>query len=87
MKSYDQQRKDRLQGVIDDYLQDEKMSSRQIFEEILSCIDDVVEYHQKHLDRANDVKMFCVYRSNSPIRTADEIIDDMMNFHKIPKRY
>ena len=45
MKNYEQQRKDRLQNVIDDYLQDETISSRQVFEEILSCINDVAEYH------------------------------------------
>ena len=36
MKNYEQQRKDRLQNVIDDYIQDETISARQVFEEILS---------------------------------------------------
>lgn len=84
MQSYEQQRKDRLQGVIDDYLQDEKMSSRQVFEEILSCINDVAEYHQKHLDRANDLKSFCVYKVHSPEESEHH---GMGIYDRIPERY
>lgn len=53
---YAKQRKDRMQDAIDDYLQDEKVTSRRIYEEMLSCVDDVIQYHQKQLDRANDLK-------------------------------
>ena len=53
---YAKQRKDRMQDAIDDYLQDEKVTSRRIYEEMLSCVDDVIQYHQKKLDRANDLK-------------------------------
>lgn len=85
MQSYEQQRKDRLQGVIDDYLQDEKMSSRQVFEEILSCINDVAEYHQKFLDRANDLKSFCVYKVHSP--EENEYFAQKWMYDRIPERY
>lgn len=40
---YASQRKDRLKHVIQDYLKDEEVSSRQLYEEMLSCINDVDE--------------------------------------------
>ena len=85
MKSYEHQRKDRLQTVIDDYLQDETISSRQIFEEILSCINAVADYHKKYLDRANDLKSFCVYKVHSP--EEHEYFSQKWMYDKIPNRY
>ena len=85
MKTYEQQRKDRLQDIIDDYLQDEKISSRQVFEEILSCINDVAEYHKKYLDRANDLKSFCVYKVHTP--EENEYFAQKWQYDKIPNRY
>ena len=55
-KEYAKQRKDRLQDAIDEYLQDGEISPRQVYEEILSCIDDVINMHKKHLNRAVSVK-------------------------------
>lgn len=49
---YARQRKDRMQDCIDDYLQDEKVSARQAYEEMLSCVQDVIDYHKKQMDRA-----------------------------------
>ena len=51
-KEYAKQRKDRMQDAIDDYLQDDKVSARQTYEEMLSCINDVIEYHKSSMDRA-----------------------------------
>ena len=85
MKNYEQQRKDRLQNVIDDYIQDETISARQVFEEILSCINDVAEYHKKYQDRANDLKSFCVYKVQSP--EEHEYFSKKWMYDRIPKRY
>lgn len=52
-KTYAEQRKDRLQDAIDDYLNDEKVSGRQTYEEMLSCVNDVIQYHKKSMDRAD----------------------------------
>ena len=41
-----------MQDAIDDYLQDDKVSARQTYEEMLSCINDVIEYHKSSMDRA-----------------------------------
>lgn len=53
---YAKQRKDRMQDAIDDYLNDDKVPARQTYEEILSCIDDLINYHKKNMDRANELK-------------------------------
>ena len=55
-KEYARQRKDRMQDAIDDYLQDEKVDARRAYEEILSCIDDVINYHKKEYEKAVELK-------------------------------
>ena len=50
--TYEKQRKCRMQDAIDDYLNDEKVSSKQAYEEMLSCINDVIQYHEKAYCRA-----------------------------------
>ena len=50
--TYEKQRKCRMQDAIDDYLQDDKVSARQTYEEMLSCINDVIQYHEKAYCRA-----------------------------------
>ena len=54
--SYAEQRKDRMQDAIDDYLQDDKVSARQTYEEMLSGVDDVIKYHKTSMERAVDLK-------------------------------
>jgi len=55
-EEYARQRKDRMQDAIDDYLQDNKVSARQTYEEMLFGIDDVINYHKKSMERAVDLK-------------------------------
>ena len=54
--TYEKQRKCRMQDAIDDYLNDEKVSSRQAYEEMLSCIDDVIKYHEQAYCRARGLR-------------------------------
>ena len=53
---YAKQRKDRMQDAIDDYLQDNKVDARRAYEEILSCVDDVINYHKVNYDKAVQLK-------------------------------
>ena len=53
---YARQRKDRMQDAIDDYLQDDKVSARQTYEEMLSGVDDVIKYHKTSMERAVELK-------------------------------
>jgi len=62
---YAKQRKCRMQDAIDDYLQDEKVSSRQTYEEMLSCIDDVINYHAESLNRAAELRSLMM--GNRPV--------------------
>ncbi|QBQ74920.1 hypothetical protein RW110999_042 [Cyanophage S-RIM4] len=55
-KEYETQRKDRMQNCIDDYLQDNKVTARRAYEEILSCVDDVINYHKKEYEKAVELK-------------------------------
>ena len=54
--TYDEQRKDRMQDAIDDYLNDDRVSARQTYEEMLFGIDDVINYHKKSMERAVELK-------------------------------
>ncbi|ARW56927.1 hypothetical protein [Synechococcus phage S-H35] len=55
-KEYETQRKNRMQDCIDDYLQDNKVTARRAYEEILSCVDDVINYHKKEYEKAVELK-------------------------------
>ena len=69
--TYEKQRKCRMQDAIDDYLNDEKVSSRQTYEEMLSCINDVIEYHEKAYCRARGLYDLMIGN-----REVDPFIDD-----------
>ena len=53
--TYEKQRKCRMQDAIDDYLNDEKVSARRAYEEMLSCVQDVIDYHQKEYVKAREL--------------------------------
>ena len=55
-KEYSKQRKDRMQDAIDDYLQDQTVDARRAYEEMLSCVDDVIEYHRCSYEKAVELK-------------------------------
>ena len=55
-QEYSRQRRDRMQDAIDDYLQDEKVSARQAYEEMLCCVHDVIKYHKDNLKKAEDLR-------------------------------
>jgi hypothetical protein len=44
-----------MQDAIDDYLNDKQVDARRAYEEILSCVDDVRQYHKKEYDKANEL--------------------------------
>ena len=53
---YSKQRRDRMQDAIDDYLQDDKVDARRAYEDILFCVDDVINYHKEQYDKAVALK-------------------------------
>jgi len=80
---YSRQRKDRMQDAIDDYLQDERVPARQAYEEMLSCIDDVINYHKSNMDRAVELKSLMMGH-----REVDfEDLAKKWQYDKIPERF
>ena len=71
--SYAKQRQNRMQDAIDDYLNDEKVSSRKAYEEMLSCINDVIQYHEKAYCRARG--LYDLMMGN---REIDPFLDDLL---------
>ena len=55
-QTYEKQRQNRMQDAIDDYLTDDKVPPRQAYEEMLSCIDDVIKYHEQAYCRATGLR-------------------------------
>ena len=83
-KEYARQRQDRMQDAIDDYLQDEKVDARRAYEEILSCIDDVINYHKKQFDKAVALKSLMM--GHREVDFTDELAEKWQ-YDKIPGRY
>jgi hypothetical protein len=82
-KTYAGQRKDRMQDAIDDYLQDDKVSSRQAYEEMLSCIDDVIKYHEKAYCRARSLRDLMMGHREVDL----EDLAKKWQYDKLPQRY
>ena len=85
--TYEKQRQCRMQDAIDDYLQDDKVSSRQAYEEMLSCIDDVIKYHEQAYCRARGLRDLMMGN-----REIDPFLDDpklvkKWQYDKIPKHF
>ena len=55
LKTYAQQRRDRMGDAIGDYLTDEDVDARQAYEEILAEIQTWIDYHQKFLVKAQNL--------------------------------
>lgn len=53
---YAKQRRNRLADCISDYFQDEDVTPRQFYEELLAELDELSEYHQRHADRVTNFK-------------------------------
>ena len=53
--TYEKQRKCRMQDAIGDYLQDDEVDARRAYEEMLSCVQDEIDYHQKEYVKAREL--------------------------------
>ena len=82
-KSYAGQRKDRMQDAIDDYLQDGKVSARQTYEEMLSCIDDVIKYHEQSYCRARSLRDLMMGHREVDL----EDLAKKWQYDKLPERF
>ena len=53
--TYSEQRKERMQDAIDDYLQDNKVTAQFAYNEMLECVKDVLDYHQRECVKAQEL--------------------------------
>ena len=82
-KTYEQQRQCRMQDAIDDYLQDDKVSARQAYEEMLSCINDVIKYHEQAYCRAAGLRDLMMGHREFDFKE----LDQKWQYDKLPERY
>ena len=54
--TYDEQRFQRLQECIDDYMMDEKVSPTQTYDHIIKCVDEWLVYHRNAMNKACHLK-------------------------------
>ena len=85
-KEFERQRKDRLQDAIDEYLQDHEVSPRRAYEEILSCVQDVMDYHKKNLDRSTSLKSLLLGHREVDFMDDPELAAKWQ-YDKIPKHF
>ncbi|AOV61497.1 hypothetical protein BOW92_gp220 [Synechococcus phage S-WAM1] len=55
---YAKQRRNRLGDIVGDYLNDEEVTPRQLYEELLAEVDEWVQYHQRHLKRFQEFQLY-----------------------------
>ena len=53
--TYAEQRKQRLQDCVDDYLQDDEVSPLLFYTKLEDCINEVIHYHGEQKTRAVDL--------------------------------
>ena len=71
MKTYSEQRKDRLADVVNDYLNDQDVTPAQFYFDLKSEVQDLIDYHKREAKRAEEFMKLI-----SPI----QIQQDMNNF-------
>lgn len=55
MKSYEEQRRERLTEAIFDYIQDENASARDLYLDIRNEIESTLQYHKKYVEKCSDL--------------------------------
>ena len=56
MKSYNDQRRDRLGDVISDYLNDEDKTAKDFYDDLVKEIDDWIQYHERFAEKYKAAK-------------------------------
>ena len=72
-QTYEKARRDRLADVIGEYLNDENCDSRQIYEEILSEVNDWNDYHNRFARKSEQLREFMM---GSTVFNLDDMAKD-----------
>ena len=65
LKTYAEQRRDRMGDAIGDYLTDEDVDARQAYEEMLAEVQTWIDYHQKFLVKAQN--LYALMQGERPV--------------------
>lgn len=65
LKTYAEQRRDRMGDAIGDYLTDEDVDARQAYEEMLAEVQTWIDYHQKSLVKAQN--LYALMQGERPV--------------------
>ena len=65
LKTYSEQRRDRMGDAIGDYLTDEDVDARQAYEEMLAEVQTWIDYHQKSLVKAQN--LYALMQGERPV--------------------
>ena len=86
-KSYSQQRKDRLYDAVDDYLNDEKVSPQEFYDDLVQSMQESLNYYRNNLERVTQaLELVKGHRITPPLD--DDLIEKwMLEKHNIPDRY
>ena len=77
LPSYSQQRRHRMDDAIADYLNDENVDARRCYEEMLSVIDEWIDYHKKNMEKAQDLKSLMQGNRLMDRMAMQQCIDDL----------
>ena len=75
MKSYNDQRRDRLGDVISDYLNDDDKTAKEFYDDLISEIDDWIQYHQRFAEKYKEAKKMINGHRKSTVLELDTITD------------
>lgn len=80
MKSYNEQRRNRLGDVVSDYLNDEDKTAKDFYDDLISEIDDWMQYHQRFAEKYKEAKMLINgHRKIDPIINHQEYQAQLLN--------
>tara|TARA_B000000557_G_scaffold221968_1_gene190529 strand:- start:316 stop:543 length:228 start_codon:yes stop_codon:yes gene_type:complete len=66
-KTYSEQRKDRMQDAVDDYLTDHEITAKFAYEEMLECVKTMMNYHQREYDKAQELYNLMLGKSDERV--------------------
>jgi len=71
-ETYSSQRKNRMGDALLDYINDDDITSNRVYDEILSEVDEMIEYHQKQLNKSRELKSLLM--GNRPDSLSDTML-------------
>jgi len=90
-KSYAEQRKNRLQDAVDDYINDNNVSILEFYHDLKDCVSDIMTFHNTGQSRAEGVlQLITGHRPNCGLEDDIDQVDvskELNNMPTIPSRY